>query len=144
MISYDHRGTRRTTAKAKAANSSLAIFIVAIILALAITVTSASPAARVLAFLAVVPIIAVCVALLYYCRLGRPWSFAGASVLGAIGVALRLVISTRPSLEVGGGLPLPITVVYVALGISVSLTNCLSYLELRKRERSSGPHAYTL
>jgi len=87
---------------------------------------------QVLATGLVTPIIIISLVLVRYCRRGKVWSFAGASVLGAIGVALRLVVSTQPNLEVGGGLPLGVTAAYVALGTLVALLNFESVLELRR------------
>jgi hypothetical protein len=51
--------------------------------------------------------------------------------LGALGVILRVVISMNPSLEVGGGLPVGVTVLYIVLGSLVSLKNYESVLDLR-------------
>ena len=43
------------------------------------------------------------------------------------------MISTQPGLEVGGGLPLWVTVLYVVLGAFVSLTVFASVLQMRRR-----------
>jgi len=123
---------RRTTAKTRTATTLLVMFLTAIMLALAIMVASASADAKAVALIVVSPIVLLCLVFIYYYWLGRAWSLAGASVLGAVGVALRLVISTQPSLEVGGGLPLHVTIAYVALGVSVSIASSLPYFELRK------------
>jgi hypothetical protein len=53
-----------------------------------------------------------------------------ASILGAIGVILRVIVSTQPNLEIGGGLPVGITVLYIVLGALVSLKNYEAMLEL--------------
>ena len=66
-----------------------------------------------------------------YCRRRKAWSFAGAAILGAIGVTLRIIISTQPGLEVGEGLPVGVTVLYIVLGVLTSLKNYESVLELR-------------
>jgi hypothetical protein len=68
---------------------------------------------------------------IYYCRKRKVWSYAGASILGTIGVILRVVISTQPNLEVGGGLPIGITVLYIVLGAMVALKNYEAMLELK-------------
>ncbi len=44
---------------------------------------------------------------------------------------LRVVISTQPNLEVGGGLPVGITVLYIVLGALVALKNYEAVLELK-------------
>jgi len=68
---------------------------------------------------------------IYYCRRRRVWSYAGASILGAIGVILRVIVSTQPNLEVGGGLPIGITVLYIVLGALVAMKNYEAMLELK-------------
>ena len=45
---------------------------------------------------------------------------------------LRVAVSTQPNLEVGGGLPIGITALYIVLGALVSLKNYEATLELRK------------
>lgn len=117
----------------RSATALLEVFLVAVVVALAITLASASPAAKVVALAAVTPIVVLCLVFIRYCRRGMAWSFAGASVLGAVGVVLRLVVSTQPKLEVGGGLPLPVSAAYVCLGVAVSVSSSLSYLQLRRR-----------
>ena len=120
------------TNKMRASIGLLEVFIVAIVLALAITIVNVSPGVQLLAIASVTPIVVLSLIFLYYCRKRRIWSFAGASILGAIGVALRVVVSTQPNLEVGGGLPLEVTVFYIILGALVALANYVSFLELRK------------
>ena len=68
---------------------------------------------------------------IYYCRRRKAWSYAGASVLGALGIILRVVVSTQPSLEVGGGLPVGVTVLYIVLGALFRLRATSLCLELR-------------
>jgi len=51
--------------------------------------------------------------------------------LGVVGVALRIVVSTQPNLEVGGELPLCVTVLYIVLGALVALVDFRFVLELR-------------
>jgi hypothetical protein len=48
-----------------------------------------------------------------------------------MGVILRVIVSTQPNLEVGGGLPLGITVLYIVLGALVALKNYEAMLELK-------------
>ena len=109
----------------------LEVFAVAILIALIVTVESVSPGVGLLATLLVTPIIILSLVFIYYCKRGKVWSYAGASLLGAIGVVLRVVISTKPNLEVGGGLPVGVTVLYIVLGALVSLKNYEVVLELR-------------
>ena len=109
----------------------LEIFVAAVVVALGITLTNVSPGAQLLATISVTPLIALSLVFVIYCRKGKVWSYAGAAILGAIGVALRVVISAYPSLEVGGGLPVGVTVLYIVLGVLVSLKSFESVLELR-------------
>jgi hypothetical protein len=115
----------------------LELFVVAIVLAFAVTVATGTSEMRALAVGLVVPIAALGVAFVRYCRLGRLWSYAGASVLGVLGVTLRVVVSTQPSLEVGGGLPVGVTVIYIVLGSLLALKGYESVLELRQPRRGS-------
>ena len=115
----------------KSAIGLLEVFLVAIVVALVITVYSVPIGVKLLALGAVTPFIVLTIAFIYYCRRRKIWSFAGASILGAAGVMLRVIISTKPSLEVGGGLPVGVTVLYIVLGTLVSLKNYESFLELK-------------
>jgi hypothetical protein len=115
----------------KAATLLLGSFVVAIVLAFAVTVAAGTYQMQAIAAGVIVPVIALSLAFVRYCRMGRWWSYAGASALGAFGVALRLIVSTQPSLEVGGGLPLGVDLLYVALGCLVALTNYEAALDLR-------------
>lgn len=117
----------------RAAVALLEVFVVAVLLALAVTVSTVSPAVALLALVSVTPVVALSLVFLHYCRKQKAWSFAGAAVLGAVGVTLRVVVSTRPGLEVGGGLPVGVTVLYIVLGVLVSLKSYESFLELRAR-----------
>jgi hypothetical protein len=119
------------TTNMKAAIGLLEIFMVAIVLALLVTVASVTPQVQLLATILVSPIIILSLVFIYYCRKRKIWSFAGASILGAIGVLPRVIISTKPSLEVGGGLPVGVTVLYIVIGALVSLKNYEALLELR-------------
>ena len=51
--------------------------------------------------------------------------------MGAVGVGFRVVVSAQPGLEVGGGLPVGVTVFYVVLGALVALVNFMAYLDLK-------------
>ena len=121
---------RQPTAIARAATWLLAVFLIAILAALGVTVAQVRDA-RVVALAAVVPIILPTAVFIVYSRRGRTWAYAGASALGAIGVALRIAISTQPNLEVGGGLPLEVAVLYLLLGVSVVVMNFAAALETR-------------
>lgn len=113
----------------------LEVFLVAIILALIVTVMNSVFEVQLLAVTLISPIIILTVVFIYYCRKQKVWSYAGASILGIIGVILRVTISTQPNLEVGGGLPIGITVLYIVLGALVALKNYESFLELRSLRR---------
>ena len=125
--------TKELSINMRTALGLLYIFVIAIVIALIITVASVSTEVQLLAIGSVTPIIILAFIFIYFCRKGKFWSFAGASILGAFGVILRVAISTQPSLEVGGGLPLGVTVLYIVLGALVSLKNYEAYLEARKK-----------
>ena len=110
----------------------LEVFVVAIILALIVTVENVSASVQLLAVAVVSPIIVLSIVFIYYCKKRRIWSYAGASILGAVGIVLRVIISSKPSLEVGGGLPVGVTALYIVIGALVSLKNYEAVLELRK------------
>ena len=116
----------------RAAVGLLGIFVIAIIFAFLVTLVTGTFEMRLLSAALITPIIILSLVFLYYCRKRRVWSYAGASILGAIGVILRVVVSTQPSLEVGGGLPVGATALYIVLGALVSLKCYESMLELRK------------
>lgn len=109
----------------------LEVFLVAIIIALIVTIMNSVFAVQILAITLVSPIIILTIVFIYYCRKRNVWSYAGASILGVIGVILRVIISTQPNLEVGGGLPIGITVLYMVVGALVALKSYESFLELR-------------
>jgi len=119
----------------------LVLFLVAVIAALVVTLSSVAGPVGVLAAAAVTPIIILTLLFLYFEGRGRPWSFAGAAALGILGVTLRLIVNTQPQLEVGGGLPLWVTVSYVTLGTLVVATSLWAFATLRRanRPRSWGP-----
>jgi FtsH-binding integral membrane protein len=108
------------------------VFVIAIILAFLVTFTTGTIEMRLLSVAFITPITVLSIVFIYFCRKRKVWSYAGASILGAIGVILRVVVSTQPSLEVGGGLPVGVTALYIVLGSLVSLKCYESVLELRK------------
>jgi len=111
----------------------LVVFLSAVILAFAVTIATGSAEMRLFAGVFVTPIIVLGMIFVYYSIKLKAWAYGGAAILGMVGVALRVVVSTMPSLEVGGGLPGSVTALYVTLGVMVSLENFESVLELRKR-----------
>ena len=108
------------------------VFVIAIVAALFITVASVPTSAQLLAVGSVTPIVILSLIFIFYCRRRRRWSYAGASVLGALGICLRVAVSTQPGLEVGGGLPTAVTVLYIVLGALVSMKNYEAFLELNE------------
>jgi len=116
----------------KTAIGLLELFVIAIVLAFVATVTTGTMVMQVLAAGLITPIVVVALVFIYYCRRRKIWSYAGATVLGALGVMLRVIVSTQPSLEVGGGLPVGVTVLYIVIGSLVSLKSYESLLELKK------------
>ncbi|MCI4364525.1 MAG: hypothetical protein L3K10_00450 [Thermoplasmata archaeon] len=126
------RLSRNALVTQRVAITLLLPFLVAIVVALAITLSSVAPAVRLIAESQVSPIIALTLLLLYFESRGRRWSFAGAAILGALGVGLRLIVNTQPQLEVGGGLPIVVTVIYATLGFLVIASSLWAYLSLRR------------
>jgi hypothetical protein len=118
----------------KIAIAVLFLFLVAIVVALAITLASVPAAVGVLAGAVVTPIIVLAALFLFLEWRGRPGSFVGAATLGAVGVALRLVVNSQPQLEVGGGLPVGVTLVYAILGVLVFGTSLWAYFSVRRRD----------
>ena len=128
---------RRSDVVPQAAFWTLFLFLLAVLGALAITLLSGSYSVRVLASAAVVPIVGLTVTFLHFERKNRRWSYLGAATLGVVGVTLRFVISMHPSLEVGGGLPWSVTVVYVSLGLAVAGTSVWSYSRVRRPPKNA-------
>ncbi|MGA2875043.1 MAG: hypothetical protein ABSE82_05825 [Nitrososphaerales archaeon] len=120
------------SANLRTAVALLEVFVVAIVLALIVTIVNVSASVQLLAVAVVSPIIAVSIVFIYYCKKRKVWSYAGASILGAVGIVLRVTVSSKPSLEVGGGLPVGVTALYIVIGALVSLKNYEAVLELRK------------
>ena len=110
----------------------LELFLVAIILAFIATFATGTGEMRFLSVAFITPITILSIFFIYYCRRKKVWSYAGASILGALGVILRVAVSTQPSLEVGGGLPVGVTILYIVLGALVSLKNYEAMLELQR------------
>jgi len=115
----------------KAAIALLYVFTAAIIAAFITTIISVPANVQILAVGFITPLVVLSLVFIFYCRKGKAWSFAGATILGAIDVLLRVIISTQPNLEVGGGLPIGITAFYIVLGALVSLKSYESWLELK-------------
>jgi len=113
----------------------LVLFLAAVIAALAVTLRSVSAPVGLLAASAVAPIIVLTLLFLYFEGRHRPWSFAGAAALGILGVTLHLIVNTQPQLEVGGGLPLWVTITYVTLGALVVATSLWAFASLRQANR---------
>jgi hypothetical protein len=111
----------------------LGAFLSAVLVALAITIYSAAIPVGLLALSVVSPIVILTLVLLYYQRRWRRWSYLGASILGLVGVALRLTVNAQPNLEVGGGLPLEVNIVYLGLGLSTAFASLWAYISMRPR-----------
>jgi peptidoglycan/LPS O-acetylase OafA/YrhL len=110
----------------------LEIFVVAIIVAFAVTFTTGTAEMQTLSVGFISPILVLSLIFIYYCKRKKVWSFAGASILGIIGVVLRVAVSTQPNVEVGGGLPAGVTALYIVIGALVALKSYESVLELKK------------
>ena len=140
-----YRGMRPSTEASpgvpqQAAKGMLVLFLAAIVTALLVTLVSVAPPVRLLAGSVVLPILALGLFFLYLEGRGRAWSFIGAALLGAVGVSLRLLINAHPDLEVGGGLPLAVTVVYATLGLLLVATSVWAFSATRSATPdASGP-----
>jgi hypothetical protein len=110
----------------------LELFLVAIILAFLVTFATGTTEMRLLSIAFITPIAILSIVFIYYCRRKKVWSYAGASILGALGVILRVAVSIQPNLEVGGGLAVGVTALYIVLGALVSMKNYEAMLELKK------------
>jgi hypothetical protein len=108
----------------------LEIFAVAIVVAFGLTFATGTAEMRVLSVGFITPILILSLVFIYYCRRMKAWSFAGALILGLVGIGLRVAVSTQPSLEVGGGLPASVTTLYIVLGALLALKSYESLLEL--------------
>jgi hypothetical protein len=121
----------------KTAIGLLEVFIIAIVLAFLATALTGTFEMQLLASVLITPIVIFSLAFVHYNKKRKVWSYAGASILGAFGVVLRVIISTQPNLEVGGGLPVGVTALYIVLGSLVALKNYECVLELRNAEAES-------
>jgi peptidoglycan/LPS O-acetylase OafA/YrhL len=110
----------------------LEVFVVAIIVAFAVTFTTGTAEMQTLSVGFISPILVLSLVFIYYCKKKKVWSFAGASILGIVGVVIRVSVSTQPNIEVGGGLPAGVTTLYIVLGALVALKSYESILELRE------------
>jgi hypothetical protein len=117
----------------------LVVFLVAVLGALGVTLSSVAPDVALTAAVAVVPIVALTVVVLYFEHRGRSWSYGGAAALGAVGVVLRLVLNAHPQLEVGGGLPIEITALYLAIGLSLIGASLWALVSVRRDSGAHGP-----
>jgi hypothetical protein len=131
-IQMQGRPTGRGGSVQRVASFLLVLFVIAILLALAITLSSVPVPVRILAGSVVSPIIALGIVFLLLDLRGLPWSFLGAAILGCVGIALRLIINAQPQLEVGGGLPIAVTIGYLVLGIAVTLSSLWAYRASRQ------------
>lgn len=123
--------TNSLTVNMKTALSLLIIFLVAIILAFLVTIITGTTEMRLLSIVVIMPLSAISLVLIFFCRRRKMWGYLGASILGAFGVILRVAVSTQPNLEVGGGLPPAITTLYIILGALLAMKSFESALELR-------------
>ena len=112
--------------------SLLRVYIIAIAVALTVTLVEGDTLTRTIALAVVTPQIIFLLLIVRACNMGRVWGFAGGGLLGGIGVVLRVAVSMRPSLEVGGGLPAGVSALYITLGSLVCLRCYESVLELRE------------
>ena len=108
------------------------VFVLAIVLAFTVTFTTGTSEMQILSTGFIAPIVILALIFIRYCRRRKAWSYAGATILGAVGVVLRVAVSTQPNLEVGGGLPIGVTALYIVLGALLALKSYESLLELRK------------
>ncbi len=109
----------------------LEVFVIAIIIAFIITFMSGTIEIRLISSLAVIPQIVLTFVFIYYCKKKKFWSYVGSFLLGSIGLILRVIISMQPTLEVGGGLPVSVSTLYIVLATLVILKSYESLLELR-------------
>jgi len=124
--------TKSLSINMRTAIGLLEVLLVAIILAFIITIINGTIEIQLLALAFVTPQIILILVFIYYDRKKKVWSYAGATILGAADIILRVSVSTQPHLEVGvGGLPSGVTTFYIVLAALVVLKNYESFLELR-------------
>jgi hypothetical protein len=107
-------------------------FLLAVLVALGVTLASTGTEVRLIALAAVLPIVGLTVFCLRASWIERWWGFVGAGALGIVGVGLRLAVNTDPGLEVGGGLPVEVTVLYVVMGSLVTLSSLASAIQMHR------------
>jgi hypothetical protein len=107
----------------------LEVLLVAIIIALIVTILNTAQV-QLLAISVVTPQIILIIIFIYYCRKKKVWSYGGATILAILGITLRVIVSIQPNLEVGGGLPVAISTLYIVLGALVALKNYEAMIEL--------------
>ena len=83
----------------RAAIGLLEIFVVAIILAFLVTLTTGTTEMQLISVVFIIPITVLSIAFIYYCKKRKIWSYIGASVLGILGVILRVVVSINRALR---------------------------------------------
>jgi FtsH-binding integral membrane protein len=108
----------------------LEVLLVAIIIALIVTILNTTAQVQLLAISVVTPQIILIIIFIYYCRKKKVWSYGGATILAILGITLRVIVSIQPNLEVGGGLPVAISTLYIVLGALVALKNYEAMIEL--------------
>ncbi len=123
--------TKSLSTNMRTAIGLLEVLLVAIVLAFIITIINGTTEVQLLALAFVTPQIILIIVFIYYCRERKVWSYAGAAILGAADIILRVSVSTQPNLEVGGGLPVGVTTLYIVLAALVVLKNYESLIELR-------------
>ena len=89
----------------------LEVLLVAIIIALIVTILNTTAQVQLLAISVVTPQIILI-------------------ILAILGITLRVIVSIQPNLEVGGGLPVAISTLYIVLGALVALKNYEAMIEL--------------
>lgn len=122
-----------TSIRVRAALVLLVLFLVSVVAALAVTLASTPPSVGVVALALVTPILILSAVSIYLCWQEKIWGFAIGGVLGVVGVGFRLAISTQSQLEVGGGIPILVSALYITLGIMVSIMSFSSFIEIRAR-----------
>jgi len=107
----------------RAAIGSMIIYIIALLLAI-----PGTPAQfRLFASSILVPIIILNLIFIVYGRRRKLWSYVGALVVAAVGMAVQFAISFQPP-----GPPVGVTVLYTVLPAIVALKSYESVIELRK------------
>lgn len=122
----------------KTAITLLEILLAAIVLAVVITIIYGTTEVRIIATVFAAPQIILYLIFIYYCKMGKFWSYAGALILSLIGIILRVSVSTQPNLEVGaGGLPVDVQVIYLVLGALVALKTYEAMTDIKETNKQS-------